>query len=129
MYRHYDGYPSGHGVELARYLTDCLLVNGWPSDDAMRRYAKEGVAVFNGADSLAAHVVKEFASRLPEEIYLMPTGVSAAEVCAEYVYDVIPGGKDCGPQAVALRVCQLEPSRILYEGPAASFDAALAEAG
>ena len=31
MYRQYDGYPSGHGQELAEFLFDGKLVNGIPS--------------------------------------------------------------------------------------------------
>ena len=28
MYRQYDGYPSGHGIELAEFLAKGRLVNG-----------------------------------------------------------------------------------------------------
>jgi hypothetical protein len=29
MYRQYDGYPSGHGLELAEFLKGKRLVNGY----------------------------------------------------------------------------------------------------
>ena len=29
MYRQYDGYPSGHGAELAEFLMPFKLVNGY----------------------------------------------------------------------------------------------------
>ena len=33
MYRQFDGYPSGHGVELAQFLAGMVIVNGFQSDD------------------------------------------------------------------------------------------------
>ena len=33
VYKHYDGYPSGHPVELAEFLKKFRIVNGLPYDD------------------------------------------------------------------------------------------------
>ena len=30
MYRHLDGYPEGHGLDLAEFLKDIEIVNGVP---------------------------------------------------------------------------------------------------
>lgn len=51
MYRQYDGYPSGHGKELADFLKSGKLVNGLGDDRT---------TVFNGAGCLAARMVSHF---------------------------------------------------------------------
>jgi hypothetical protein len=52
MYRQYDGYPSGHGAELAQFLAKGTLVNGLGY--------KEPEIVFNGMGCLTAQVIAEF---------------------------------------------------------------------
>lgn len=51
MYRQFDGYPEGHGCELAEFLNSGTMVNGY-SDST----AKE----FNGMGCLAAQLVAHF---------------------------------------------------------------------
>ena len=51
LYRQYDGYPSGHGAELAEFLAGKRLVNGLAGDTSM---------VFNGMGCLAASLVAHF---------------------------------------------------------------------
>ena len=51
MYRQYDGYLEGHGLELATFLTRGKLVNGLSGKDQM---------VFNGMGCLAAQLVAYF---------------------------------------------------------------------
>ena len=52
MYRQYDGYPTGHGIELAEFLASGKMVNGF------------GLGVdhlqFNGMGCLSAQVVSHF---------------------------------------------------------------------
>jgi hypothetical protein len=52
MYRQYDGYPSGHGSELAEFLNSGEVVNGLPMNPKNR--------LFNGMGCLAAQMVNEF---------------------------------------------------------------------
>jgi hypothetical protein len=52
MYRQFDGYPSGHGVELAEFLNSGEVVNGLPLKKTKR--------VFNGMGCLAAQMVDNF---------------------------------------------------------------------
>lgn len=52
MYRQYDGYPSGHGKELADFLTPITLVNGIGFDEKR--------VVANGMGCLAAQMVARF---------------------------------------------------------------------
>ena len=51
VYKHYDGYPSGHPTELAHFLKDFKIVNGISMDP--RREA-------NGLGCLAARYVAAF---------------------------------------------------------------------
>ena len=52
MYRQFDGYPSGHGQELAEFLFDGKLVNGIPFNSTEK--------IFNGMGCLAAQMVAAF---------------------------------------------------------------------
>lgn len=61
MYRQFDGYPSGHGKELAEFLAPITLVNG------MGANAPQTIA--NGVGCLAAQIVAHFKTA-PGGIYL-----------------------------------------------------------
>lgn len=52
MYRQFDGYPEGHGAELAKFLLSGEMVNGIPV----------GVdkSFFNGMGCLAAQMIANF---------------------------------------------------------------------
>ena len=52
VYKHYDGYPSGHPVNLARFLKDFKILNGIPYPEPDR--------VANGLGCLAAQYVAAF---------------------------------------------------------------------
>lgn len=52
MYRQYDGYPSGHGKELADFLKSGKITNGIP-------YGSEA-HWFNGVHDIAAQIVAHF---------------------------------------------------------------------
>jgi hypothetical protein len=51
LYRQYDGYPTGHGAELAQFLEGFTIVNG---------IGRETNRVANGMGCLAAQVVAHF---------------------------------------------------------------------
>ena len=52
LYRQYDGYPSGHGAELAEFLSGFHITNGISSGETRR--------TANGMGCLAAQVVAHF---------------------------------------------------------------------
>ena len=52
MYRQFDGYPSGHGIELAEFLLSGEVVNGIPLNANKR--------LFNGMGCLAAQMIDSF---------------------------------------------------------------------
>jgi hypothetical protein len=62
MYRQFDGYPSGHGKELAEFLKPMEIVNGLRPGAAENKIA-------NGAGCLAAQMVAHFKDE-PGGIYL-----------------------------------------------------------
>lgn len=78
LYRQYDGYPSGHGAELAQFLAPFKVVNG---------FGEETDNVANGADCLAAQIVAHFKDGVGQ-FYLMKAGTR--NVGDEYRYYVYP---------------------------------------
>ena len=52
VYKHYDGYPQGHPVDLAKFLSEFKIVNGIPYGDDSK--------MANGLGCLAAQYVAAF---------------------------------------------------------------------
>ena len=61
VYKHYDGYPEGHPVNLARFLNKFEIVNGVPFEDDSR--------VANGLGCLAAQYIAAFKMK-PGDLYI-----------------------------------------------------------
>ena len=96
MYRQMDGYPSGHGADLAEFLAPIKMVNGLGSD-------AESVA--NGTGCLAAQIVAHFkdTGRNPDYYDLIVTGDrghSGSRILQKLVkdkgYDLGDNYTDCG---------------------------------
>jgi len=68
MYRQFDGYPTGHGAELAEFLNGGRLVNG------LIHTVTANEAVYNGMGCLAASMVAHF-KKTPGGFYIHPTEV------------------------------------------------------
>jgi len=77
MYRQYDGYLSGHGKELAEFLQDFNVVNGYSNITPARSA--------NGMSCLAAQLVAYFKDGIGN-IYLYPTNTS--DVGEEFIYTI-----------------------------------------
>lgn len=80
LYRQMDGYPSGHGQELADFLAPFAVVNGLPVFGDNARTA-------NGADCLAAQIVAHFKEGAGG-FYLCRAGTRDAG--EEWIYTVQP---------------------------------------
>ena len=65
MYRQMDGYPKGHGLDLAEFLSGMVIVNGIGSATPAK--------AANGVGCLAAQVVAHFKNDIGN-IYLYPAG-------------------------------------------------------
>ena len=76
MYRQYDGYPTGHGAELAEFLTRGKLVSGLTGQDEVS---------FNGMGCLAAAMVANF-KETPGGFYIY--SVEDTECGQDYEYHV-----------------------------------------
>ena len=91
MYRQYDGYMSGHGAELAEWLSGYTVVNGIPMD--------KSEPMFNGMDCLAAQMYVHFKSSGCKDdgtpvsslggIYCMHP--DASDCSEEYLYEISHG--------------------------------------
>jgi hypothetical protein len=77
MYRQYDGYPEGHGVDLAEFLDDFNVVNGLGANTYPKKTA-------NGCGCLAAQLVQHFKDG-PGGIYLQPGDGKIGESWEEYI--------------------------------------------
>lgn len=77
LYRQYDGYPSGHGAELAQFLEGYKVGNGMGANTPAR-YA-------NGMGCLAAQLVAHFKTEAGQ-FYLEPTDL--VDCGQDYEYHV-----------------------------------------
>ena len=74
VYKHYDGYPEGHPLELAKFLKDFKVVNGVPFGSDSR--------TANGIDCLAAQYVAAFKMG-PGDLYVENPDTNHGDI--EYV--------------------------------------------
>lgn len=105
LYRQYDGYPSGHGKDLAEFLAPITVVNGLGALGARAARVANGMGCL--AAQLVAHLKKE-----PGNFYLYSADTS--DVGEEYVYEVHPGRLVC---------TAVYGAEKLYDGPADAFAA------
>lgn len=75
LYRQFDGYLSGHGEELAQFLSGSKMVNGLSGNSH----------VFNGMGCLAAFVIAHFKDRAGG-FYLHPAGTRGCG--SDYTYHI-----------------------------------------
>jgi hypothetical protein len=104
MYRHCDGYPSGHGKELFELLNGMTITNGiQPGKTA------------NGAGCLAAQIVAYFKDG-PGSIYLEPP--TAKDVGQDYEYTIA-----VDEETKAVTVTVESGKEKLFTGTVAEFGA------
>ena len=79
IYRQFDGYPSGHGHELAQFLNSKTLVNGYGEQNSMEA---------NGMSCLAAQLVVQLKHGVGGiYIYAPMTGRVYSQDYEYHVYD------------------------------------------
>ena len=93
IYRQYDGYPSGHGHELAQFLDSKTLVNG---------FGKQNSFEANGMGCLAAQLIVQLKHGVGG-IYNYP--VSSTDCFQDYEYHVYED-----------RVVVKDPTAVIFEG-------------
>ena len=93
VYRQYDGYPSGHGHELAQFLDSKTLVNG---------FGKQNSFEANGMGCLAAQLIVQLKHGVGG-IYIYP--VSSTDCFQDYEYHVYED-----------KVVVKDPTAVIFEG-------------
>ena len=94
IYRQYDGYPEGHGKDLAEFLQGFKVVNGLGINNPEK--------TANGMGCLAAQIVAHFKER-PGDIYLYPP--ETEDVGEEYIYYIWIGNSDIhGPNTLFIQI-------------------------
>ena len=93
IYRQYDGYPSGHGHELAQFLNSKTIVNGYGEQNSMEA---------NGMSCLAAQLVVQLKHGVGG-IYIYP--VSSTDCFQDYEYHVYED-----------KVIVKDPTAVIFEG-------------
>jgi hypothetical protein len=93
MYRQFDGYPEGHGQELAEFLMSGEMVNGF-SDTTIRQ--------FNGMGCLAAQMIANFKNSVGG-FYIH--AVTDTDCWQDYEYHVYEN-----------KVVIKNPSEVIFEG-------------
>jgi hypothetical protein len=102
MYRQFDGYPAGHGRELAEFLAGFdAVVNGIRSGETRK--------IANGMGCLGAQLVANFKAEAGG-FYLYPTNTKDAG--QEYEYHIY-----------ADKIVVKDPTNKIFEGSWAQFAA------
>lgn len=118
LYRQYDGYPSGHGDDLAELFRDTKIVNG---------IGRETANIANGMGCLAAQMVAHFKDG-PGSFYLYPSGTRGYG--EEYIYELYCDPNTTGStRDIWLRVQSCYQKDLLYDGPISEFDSANIQEG
>jgi len=100
MYRQFDGYLSGHGAELAEFLQDFNVVNGYNSDTPKRSA--------NGMGCLAAQLISHFKDGIGNIYIHHPDDKDCGE---EYTYTIYEkDGK------VRIRAYDVWAKEIIFDG-------------
>ncbi len=107
LYRQFDGYPSGHGAELAAFVASRPFVNGISE-----------TRVFNGMGCFAAQLVAHMKHEAGGFYIYAPGSKDCGE---EFVYEVRGGlGFDFAPLPIVIKVFSGSEAP-LYEGDVAGF--------
>ena len=107
VYRQFDGYPSGRGEELARWLEGKHIVNGIPAGEDTANLA-------NGMGCLAAQWIAHEKTDVGG-VYIYPPDASG--VWEDYVYIVSPT-----PTGGLLLTAAVPDDEPFYSGSPHEFD-------
>ena len=78
VYRQYDGYPTGHPMETAEWLSSGTVVNGYSKTDDLQ---------FNGAGCLAAQLIAKYKDGVGGTY--IHSLKSRGKSWEDYLYDII----------------------------------------
>ena len=92
IYRQFDGYPEGMGLDLAEFLSEFTIVNGLGEDSYKPKIA-------NGSGCLAAQLV-QFLKDGPGNVYLETLDGDPGDSWEEYIYTIYP--KESEPTFISI---------------------------
>jgi len=101
MYRQFDGYPSGHGVELSEFLTQMQIGNGISGEPELFSFA-------NGMGCLAAQMIVNF-KKTPGGFYIYPVEIGQ-DCWQDYEYHVYED-----------KLIVKNPTEVIFEGSYKEF--------
>jgi len=116
LYRQYDGYPTGHGAELAEFLNGFKIVNGLGPDTPSR--------IANGMGCLAAQLVSHFKGDEAGQFYLYSP--QTVECGQDFEYHVYQKNKELRVR-ITNRGCNLfgltmsDTNESLFDGTVVEF--------
>ena len=113
MYRQYDGYPEGHGLDLATFLNNFKVVNGLSMGMPKK--------VANGMSCLAAQIVAEL-KEAPGNIYLYPP--NSSDCGEEFVYEIYTDNTltAVGVDNIIIRCIDVwNDNKVVFEGSPQEF--------
>lgn len=96
MYRQFDGYPEGHGQELANFLNKFTVGNGISGNPNLFEFA-------NGMGCLAAQMIVWF-KKTPGGFYIYPVDLNQ-DCWQDYEYHVYEN-----------KVVVKNPTEVIFEG-------------
>jgi hypothetical protein len=96
MYRQFDGYPTGHGQELANFLNELTIGNGISGKADLFTFA-------NGMGCLAAQMIVNF-KKSPGGFYIHPIDFNQ-DCWQEYEYHIFEK-----------HVVVKNPTEVIFEG-------------
>ena len=96
MYRQFDGYPEGHGQELAEFLNTLQVGNGISGNPNLFEFA-------NGMGCLAAQMIVCF-KKTPGGFYIYPVDLNQ-DCWQDYEYHVYED-----------KVVVKNPTEVIFEG-------------
>jgi hypothetical protein len=100
IYAQYDGYPTGHGADLAK-LCDLQIINGFGTNQIM------GTAA-NGMGCLAAQVIAGLKTTIGA-YYLVSSGADMTNIDYRYIISGTEGSKP-------IIECRSDDKKIVFKG-------------
>jgi len=117
LYRQYDGYPSGHGAELAEFLGQFAAITNGIAVGETRRTA-------NGMGCLAAQLIAHFKQTVGGFYIHSVDATDCGQDFEYHVYeqdgDICVRVKDRGCNMFGLTLS--DRNEVLFDGPVTKFD-------
>lgn len=113
FYRQFDGYPEGHGKEIAEFMAGCEFVNGYNRTHSPRKNA-------NGAGCFAAQLVEALKDGDLGGIYILHHDAENQEYT--YTINIVSNGEGWNAvDKIESVKCEGYGKRDSYEGDLAGF--------